>query len=379
MASELLTWAVRRAGWDPATVDSRAPRWSEWVSGAVKPTLKQLEKFAHDTHVPLGLLFLREPPVEELPIPDMRTLRDETVRLPSADLLDTIYNCQDRQDWYRLYAENYGAESLDFVASASLDDDPANIAQKIRELLRLTAAQRSSFTDWSAARRWLRDSLEALGVLVMISGVVGANTHRSLDPTEFRGFALSDPVAPLIFVNGADTVSAQNFTLVHELAHIMLGSSAVSDADISTSDENREESWCNQVAAEVLVPMDALRAANPQNADIVTLERLAKEFRVSTLVILRRLFEAEYLSRDDYLVAYEDERDRILDLLQSKPESKPGGDFYLTQSNRLSRRFARAVIASTFEGDTTFREGYRLLGTRSHSTFKRLAESLGVS
>lgn len=106
VAPDLLRWAVERAGWDGETIGKRAPKLDEWVAG-LQPTLKQLEKFANDTHTPLGLLFLAEPPDEEVPIPDMRTFGNAEVAQPSADMLDAIYLCQDRQQWYRGYATQW--------------------------------------------------------------------------------------------------------------------------------------------------------------------------------------------------------------------------------------------------------------------------------
>ncbi|HYF19821.1 MAG TPA: DNA-binding protein, partial [Ramlibacter sp.] len=96
----LFAWACQRAKLDPLTLVARFPRLADWESGAIQPTLRQLEDFARATHAPLGYFFLPSPPQETLPIPDFRTMRRGVPRL-SADLLDVIYTCQNRQVWYR--------------------------------------------------------------------------------------------------------------------------------------------------------------------------------------------------------------------------------------------------------------------------------------
>ena len=125
---------------------------------------------------------------------------------------------------------------------------------------------------------------DALGVLVMVSGVVGSNSRRTLDPEEFRGFALADSIALLVFINGSDTKSAQMFTLAHELAHLWLGSSGVSDAEALNVSGQDTERWCNRVAAEVLVPIHLLQADYSERIRLSDeINRLARRFKVSTL------------------------------------------------------------------------------------------------
>lgn len=372
VAPDLLLWAVERAGWDDTDVNRKVPNLHEWIDGRKKPTLKQLEKFSNLTHTPFGMLFLPERPVEEVPIPDMRSVRNETVQKPSADLLDTIYLCQTRQDWYRTYAQENGSETINFIGSATVEEPPKVIATRIQRLLGLDDTRRNRFLTWDDYLRYLIKSIEDLGVLVMISGVVGTNTHRKLNPQEFRGFALADPVAPLIFVNGVDTKAAQIFTLIHELAHIWLGSSALSDVILAERNTVDAELWCNQVAAEVLVPLEHLRATYREELTVDEMERLAREFKVSTLVILRRMYDAKFVSWDEYRIRYEMEYKRLEVFLETKVSSG-GGNFYNTQLRRLGRRFGRAVVASAYEGDTSFRDAYRLVGVKKHGTFANLA------
>ena len=379
VAPELLRWAIRRKGWDEETALQHAPKLRAWLAETERPTLKQLEKFAKGTHTPLGLLFLPEPPEEAVPIPDMRTMGNLGVEQPSVDLLDTIYLCQRRRDWYREYALLNGFEKLSFVGSVTVNAPVVLVAEQIRGVLGFGLEERAAFPNWEQALRQLIDRIEDAGVLVMVNGVVGSNMHRRLDPSEFRGFALADPLVPLIFVNGADTKAAQIFTLIHELVHIWLGNSALSDAAMTAGGGPEEELWCNQVAAEVLVPMTALLADFEGSVTVDELERLAKQYRVSTLVVLKRLYDAKAISWAEYLKAYETEKQRVMDILAERRRDKGGGNYYYTQPLRLSRTFSRAVIESAFEGSTSYREAYQLLGTKKRTTFENLAEELGVA
>ena len=218
---EMLRWACERAGIEVAHLAKRMPQLPAWVRSERQPTLKQLEKLAKLTHTPLGYLFLPEPPDERLPVPDYRTVAD-TARggRPSPDLLDTLYTMQRRQEWLREALLENDVEPLGFVASASLADKPDVVGREIRRALGLDEGWATKIPSWQVAVSELRREIEQLGVMAVINGVVGNNTSRRLSVKEFRGFALTDPYAPLIFVNGSDAKSAQMFTLAHELAHI---------------------------------------------------------------------------------------------------------------------------------------------------------------
>jgi Zn-dependent peptidase ImmA (M78 family)/transcriptional regulator with XRE-family HTH domain len=375
---ELLIWARERAGMASADLAHRFPRIGEWEAGEVAPTLKQLQAFASAVHVPIGYLFLPTPPEETLPIPDFRTMDGVGVQRPSPDLLDVIYSCQERQGWYREYARANRLPDLDFIGSASTDDAPENVAATIAATLGVDVAARAACRNWEEARRQMIAQAEEAGVLVMVSGVVLSNNNRKLDPEEFRGFALADTRAPLVFINGADSKSAQMFTLAHELAHLWLGATAVSDAGAAPMpNARREEVWCNAVAAELLVPLAAIQNDLADDDDLPGLmARLTRKYKVSTLVILRRLLDAEWLSRDEFARAWATERARLRQLAERN--TSDGGNFYYTTLTRVSRRFARALVESTLEGQTLYRDAYRMLGVKKSATFEHLGQEVGV-
>ena len=372
---ELLQWARERAGLSVAALSKRFPRLEAWENRTAQPTLKQLEAYARATHAPVGYFFSPEPPVEEMPIPDFRTIADAGVARPSPDLLDTVYVCQRRQDWYRDFALSEDLDPVPFAGAARVGDDVVRAADAMRHSLGFDLDVRRQLPTWTEALRQFIEQADEIGVLVMVNGIVGNNTHRKLRPDEFRGFALADPLAPLVFIDGADTRAAQMFTLAHELAHIWLGESAISDAGPASTPSNDVETWCNRVAAELLVPAASLREQFRRSAPArEEATRLARVFKVSTLVLLRRFRDIGELGGEQFWREYEDE----VAYLRSR-ERRGRGDFYLTLCTRASRRFARAFVVSTLEGRSSFTEAFRLLGFKKLTTFRNLGHSLGLA
>jgi Zn-dependent peptidase ImmA (M78 family) len=210
--------------------------------------------------------------------------------------------------------------------------------------------------------------------------MVKNNTHRPLDPNEFRGFALVDPLAPLVFVNARQTLNGQIFTLAHEYAHVWLGRGGISLEDLKWEPRGDVERWCNAVASEFLVPQEVLEAhfRNVRAFNLTDqLERLAPIFKCGTLVILQALRRHRLRDFDDFDAYYEAEKDRLAEL--AKDRTSKGGEFNLNQPYRIGERFSRAIISDALSGGTPLSDALRLTSLRSLSNFDNYAEHLGVA
>jgi Zn-dependent peptidase ImmA (M78 family) len=332
-----------------------------------------LESLAKATLTPLGFFFLPAPPEERLPVPYFRTLGDQPVSRSTPDLLDTMQMMQRRQAWMREYLIEQGQDRLPFVGSARSHEVAHAVADRIRYTLRFDEGWAAREPTWTEALRVLRDAMETTGILVIVNGIVGNNTHRKLDPNEFRGFVLVDDYAPLVFVNGADGKAAQMFTLAHKVAHVFFGSSAAFDLREMHPANDPTEQACNQVAAEFLIPERELRRIwSSAETDPEPFQVIARHFKVSVLVAARRALDLRLIPRAAFLEFYrsyqEDER--------RAAAKRPGGrDFYATQNARVGRRFAQAVVRAVKEGKLLYSEAYRLTGLYGKA-FDRYAADL---
>ena len=372
---ELLSWARERARLASNDLVRRFPKLPEWENGTIRPTFKQTDDFASYVNVPVGYLFLSKPPTESLPIADNRAIAGTSQASPSIELLDVIRLCYERQTWFQDFVRIEELDVLPLVGSATLSTSPSETAREMRDFFKFGVTARQGFRSWSDCMRTLMSVADRSGILVMVSGIVACNAHRRLDPEEFSGFALSDPVAPLVFVNSSDTRAAQMFSLVHELAHIWLGSSAISTCQAATSLSSvDEERWCNAVSAEFLVPAFTLRAELRDGEPLPeALKRLTRIFKVTGLVLLRRMLEVGWLEVAEFESSWREEAQRV----PPRPQRQAsGGDFYRSLLSRVGLRFARALVQSTLEGQTLYRDAYRLLGVRRSRTFEEFARRI---
>ncbi len=378
----LLEWACERPGVERDRLEKKFRDLPRWLEGTKRPTERQLRDFARATYTPFGEFFGSELPNDNLPVSDFRVRGGGTLRRPSAHLLDTVFICQDRQDWYHDYQLSLEEPLVEWVGIERVQNSPISAAAEFGNNVALDVQSRAGAGTWEQALREAKEQLEDAGVLVMFSGVVGNNNSRKLDPEEFSGFALSDKLAPLIFINSRDYKAAQMFTLAHEIGHLLLGESGVSDDSVGTRHAPWNEQWCDRFAAELLAPEDDLRSQDIDFRRLTEpeLRRLARRYKVSTWVILRRLRASDLIDSGRYAALLSDERDRFAKRqARQKEEGGGGGDFYKTYFQRTGRRFARAVISQTLDDEVTYGEMSHLLQIKSMDTVDKLAALLGIA
>jgi Zn-dependent peptidase ImmA (M78 family) len=371
---ELIRWAIARSGLATDELLAKFPKLGDWTRGERQPTFRQLEHFARATMTPFGALFLDAPPKEELPIPDFRTRNDLPLKRYSPNLLDTIQTMQRRQAWMREWLVDQGNEPLDFVGAATIADSFKSLAQRIRKRLELDAEWAERLPNWEDALQTLRRAIERAGIIVFSNGVVGLNNYRPLDPEEFRGFVLCDEIAPVIFVNDADTKSARIFTLAHELVHIWLGRDGVFNLEKLMPTGDKTERFCNRVAAEFLIPAYKLTERwDEANKTDKPFHAIARWFKVGPVVAARRALDLKLITKPEFFHFYEQDHADWLKQKEKDRKKPSGGNFYATQNVRLGRPFSAAVVRAALEGRMLYEEAFQLTGMKGE-TFHRYAE-----
>lgn len=372
-------WARKRAGLEAVDLLGKFPKYREWESGEHQPSMLQVADFAKTVHVPITYLYRSEPPKKEVPIPDFRTVgdRDKGQERLSPNLIDTIHSCLSRQFWY---LENHAKEErlrpLDFVGSVTVKHPAEDVAAAIRKDLQLGYSELANIRSCDTEFNILLTKADEAGILVMVAKSVEGNNRRPLDPEEFRGFALADSVAPLIFINGKDSKPAQLFTLAHELAHVWLGKSAVSDAIPLQGKPHAVEKWCNGVAAELLVPRKDLSSVYRKDKEWnKELNRLVRRYKVCSLVIVRRLFETRLIDKPRFEEALPLELSKFVEFYRPKPKRAAGSEFR-TQLRLVGRRFARAVVSRQARRKVGFRDALELLSLKNEDYFESFSDEL---
>ena len=349
-----LEWARQTAGFDieiaAKKVGVSAERLRAWEQNDLAPTIKQLRKLAHVLHRPIGLFFLPSLPAEAEQIRDFRRVGAAQVRALSAALRFEIRLARERRQEAIELARDLGRDFPRFTDRCSLDDDPDRAAERLRNRLGVTIDdQRGWQSKYDGFNAW-RAAVERLGVLVFQTG---ATPSLRVDTNEARGFSIAEHPFPVVVANGGDRPTARSFTLLHEVAHILLRNGGICDfhhMEAPRSQVDLVEVFCNRVAGAVLVPTNALLSTDivqehgrdPAWSD-EELAVLARRFWVSREVALRRLLIVGRTNRKFYEGWRREQEDRY-------PEREDLSEPHLKTPVRVVRRHGRLFPSLVLAG-----------------------------
>ena len=363
----IIQWAIQSAGKDVRGLSDKFDKIDKWTSEESELTVSELNKLSKELRIPFGYFFLPEPPDEDIKLLKYRTIDNEDQEKPSRELIDTIKYMEKRQSFMRDALIEDGFLPHEFVGSATIENNTEALASKITQELKLKI-------NWNKNNpntfNVLREEISNLGILVMQNGVVGNNNHRILNVAEFRAFVLIDQYVPLIFLNARDSTNAKVFSLCHELVHVWLGVDELYNDNFTSNqivNNSQLEIFCNEVAAEMLLPLSSIQSTLEPQLDIYTnIKHISKVFNVSELVVCIRLKEKKIIDNKVFNEVYANLLIEMRENLLGKQlqEKKSGGDYYATNGSRLDARFATTVSRKAREGRILYTEAYELIGAK---------------
>src|SRR4051794_963814 len=326
----LITWARETAGFGLADAAKKLnvdeERLAAWEDPTVDdaPSIPQLRKIAGVFKRPLAVFYLSEAPKKFDVMRDLRRLPGVGARRYSPAVQLEIRAATERRELALDLADDSGQEIAAFALAATDKEDPETVGARIRNALGVTAQLQASWkdNDGRAGFNAWRQRIEEAGVLVF------QTTRFSTE--EASGFAISGDRLPVIAVNRKDVLTRRTFSLLHELAHLMVHVSGVSDLETDAArppEDQRIEVFCNHVAAAALIPKNALLSeprvrtqgtASTSWSDS-EISDLARQFNVSREALLRRLLTF-HMTTDDF---YRQKRGQyIAEYLASKERKK---------------------------------------------------------
>lgn len=374
IAPNILEWILQQTQ-NVKLTDKAAGYLQVWANGEKEPTFSQIEQVSKNTGIPLGYFFLKEPPKEDLSIIEYRTVDSIELEQPSRNLIDTLYDMKQVQNWMRDTILSDDDAPLNFVGSLKNESSAKEFANKVRGILELEQNWYERVKKVEDSFKYLREKISSSGVIVMMNGVVRSNTHRVLSIDEFRAFTLIDDYAPLIFINSCDSDNGKVFSLAHEFAHICIGENSLFNAQEGSGNfANRKETLCNAVAAELLVPQEAF--CEPWESQISDdweriVENLAKKFKCSTTVIARRAYDNDFIELEQYRHVVE----KAKRFSKKKEKNGSGGDYYRTVGAKIDHHFLEALANSVKGGKTAPTEAFQLTNT-NYATFTNLVNKV---
>lgn len=347
----VLKWARESARMTEETAAAKVSvtidKLKEWETGTNQPTINQAKKLAKAYKRPFALFFLPEIPRDFQPLQDFRKPGSKALTTSSIFIIREI---RQKQAWISdLYSENQ-EEKLSFVGRFSINDDPQKVAQDILMTLKIDPA---SYQSENPIKEWIL-AAERNGIFVSRTSFI--HSRLKPDSEELQGFALADPYAPFVFVNSEDWNAPQLFTLVHELAHIWIAKTGISNEvkpDLKHKDKfHPVELFCNEVAANALMPKEIVLSFDPSSfQSSKDVFKVAKILGVSSFALLVRALNLNMISLPAYQGLKKQADFDYAEFLKRQEEKKAkqkersgGPDYFLLQLNRNSRLFTQTVL-----------------------------------
>lgn len=375
---ELLRWARNRAKVKLEDAAKAAhvtvERLQAWEHGGEDaPTLGQLRNLAAAYHFPLAVFYLPEPPKDFAPLRDFRRLRDAEEEPISANLAFHIRSAYDRRELALEMFQELQSEPTRFPLTASLSDDPEKVGRAIREFLKVDSESQRRAAGQGRAFDYWRRRLEESDVLVFVV----SGPHWSVDLKEMRGFAIAMPDLPVIVVNGRDySQGGKAFTLIHELCHVLLGESGISNGagdDPALKPADRKvERFCDAVAAATLMPRELITAFDEAAGTGVRtwtndeLKPIAGALGVSRHALLLRFVSLKRASWDHYREWAEkfDEEARLADEARAKDQKPAAIPRPVMLMSWNGRSFTRLVLRTYYDDRITLNDVSSYLGAK---------------
>ena len=345
-------------------------RLKAWENGTEQPTFAQLKNIAklYKTHI--SIFYLPDPPTDFQPLTNYRVLpkriatdAEQIYRL-NANIVEAFERREILIELYELLEETPPEITLD----ADRGEDPKRVAKEIRQFLKFNKNQLQRINDPYAALKVWKQTIEAKDILVCQTSV---NTHLSVELETVRGFCIAQRPFPVIVVNPKDSPYGRIFTLIHELVHIALGKSVIQNTNFEEGNApnlDTIEVFCNQVAAEILVPENELLEIVILDTLEEDLLEIAKHFHVSPEVIMRRLLILGKVSRRNYQTY----RSRQLAKHKNASARRGGAAPYHNRLlNTSGEYFARTAFTAYYEQKITRAE---LASVLSNCDTKHLRE-----
>lgn len=256
---------------------SAAEKLAAYESGEKEPSRSLLLRMSKQYHRPLLTFYLDKPPSIGNRGEDFRTLPDHVEEVENAYVDVLIRDIKARQSTVRETLIDADEENrLDFIGKYTTQNGVARIVETIQETLNISLDDYRSQPSYKEAFRLLRQNAERAGIFVLLKGNLGSY-HSNIAVEAFRGFALADDIAPFIVINDQDAEAAWSFTLIHEMAHLILGQTGISGAYA----EKQIEKFCNNVASELMLPTAEFDQFHPSNFEFNSLQTEISDYAYS--------------------------------------------------------------------------------------------------